>query len=191
MIIDYAKEYLSELKQSIDKLPLDKLEEIVELLKEAYQKGKRIYVMGNGGSAATASHFVCDLAKGSGVKGKKKFKAIGLSDNIPLITAWANDVSYDDIFSAQLDPHLEKDDLVIVFTGSGNSKNILKAVEYANSAGAITIAFTGFDGGKVKGLAKKCLVVPSNNMERIEDLHLILEHSIHLFLLKEIQEGRL
>ena len=110
---------------------------------------------------------------------------------MPLLTAWGNDASYDDIFSAQLEPLLEKDDIVMVFTGSGNSKNILKAVKYANSARAHTIACTGFNGGKVKDLAKTCLIVPSNNMERIEDIHLVLEHLIHLYLLEEIKEGRL
>jgi len=187
MIKEFAKEYLADLKTSIDRLPLDKLEEIVELLRGACQNGERIYVMGNGGSAATASHFVCDFAKGCNVKGKKKFKVISLTDNVPMLTALGNDISYDDIFTGQLEPLLEKDDLVIAFTGSGNSKNILKAVEYANSVGAVTIALTGFDGGKVKGLAKTCLVVPSDNMERIEDLHLIIEHLIHLYLLKEIK----
>ncbi len=187
----YARKYLDELIKSIDNIPLDKVEEIAELLKEAYGKGRRIFVMGNGGSAATASHFVCDLAKGSGVKGKKKFKVIGLTDNVPLMTAWGNDASYDDIFSAQLEPLLEKDDIVVVFTGSGNSKNIIKAVEHANSAHAKTIAFTGFKGGKVKDLARICLIAPSDNMERIEDIHLILEHLLHLYLLEEINEGRL
>ena len=189
MIQEYAKEYLSALKASLDGLPLEELAQIVDLLKEAYRNGKRIYVMGNGGSAATASHFVCDFAKGCNVKGKKKFKVIGLTDNVPMITAISNDISYDDIFSMQLEPLLEKDDLVIVFTGSGNSRNILKAVEYGKAVGAKTIAFTGFAGGKVKALADICLIVPADNMERIEDTHLILEHLIHLYLLAEISEG--
>jgi len=187
----YAKQYLDELKRSIDNLPLNDLEEIIGLIKQAYSAGRHIFVMGNGGSAATASHFVCDFAKGSGVKGKKKFKVIGLTDNIPMMTALGNDISYDEIFSEQLDVLLAKDDLVIVFTGSGNSKNILKAVEYANANGAKTIAFTGFSGGKIKDLANKTLIVPSDNMERIEDLHLILEHLMHLYLLEEVSEGRL
>jgi D-sedoheptulose 7-phosphate isomerase len=187
----YAQKYLEELKKSIDLLPLDKLEEIIELLKDAYRKGKHIFVMGNGGSAATASHFVCDFTKGCGVKGKKKFKVIGLTDNVPIMTALSNDVSYDEIFSAQLEPLLQNGDLVLVFTGSGNSKNILIAVEYANSLGATTVALTGFTGGKVKDLAHKTLIVPSGNMERVEDLHLVLEHLMHLYILEEIREGRL
>jgi D-sedoheptulose 7-phosphate isomerase len=191
MFHDYARSYLQELEVSISKLPLEQVGDIVELLSEAYRRGRRIYVMGNGGSAATASHFVCDFAKGCNVKGKNKFKVISLTDNVPMMTALGNDISYDDIFTGQLEPLLEKDDLVIAFTGSGNSKNILKAVEYANSVGAITVALTGFRGGKVKGLAQHCLVVPSENMERIEDLHLVIEHLIHLYLREEIGAGRL
>jgi D-sedoheptulose 7-phosphate isomerase len=186
MVKDFAKQYLSELKTSLDNLPLDKLEKIADLIKIAYEDGRRIFVMGNGGSAATASHFVCDFAKGSNVKGKKKFKIIGLTDNVPIMTALGNDISYDDIFLGQLEPLLEKDDIVIAFTGSGNSKNILKAIEYANQTGAKTIAFTGFDGGKIKNLAQLALIAPSNNMERIEDIHLILGHLLHLYFLNSI-----
>jgi D-sedoheptulose 7-phosphate isomerase len=189
MIADYAKEYITELKKSIDMLQLDVLEEIVGLIKKAYLGGRHIYVMGNGGSAATASHFVCDLVKGCSIKGKEKIKAFCLSDNIPLLTAWANDSSYDDIFSAQLEAYLKKEDLVIVFSGSGNSRNIVRAIAYANSIGALTVAFTGFEGGAIKDLAKKTMIVSSNNMERIEDTHLIIEHIIHLYLLDEINKG--
>ncbi len=188
---DFAIKYLKELRNSLDNLSFDKIEEIVRVLEEAYRKGRHIFVMGNGGSAATSSHFVCDFAKGSGVAGKKKMKIIGLADNVPIMTAVGNDLSYDDIFSVQLEPLLEKDDVVIVFTGSGNSKNILKAVGYANSVGAVTVAFTGFNGGKVKGMAKKVLIVPSDNMERIEDVHLILIHLMHLYFYEGISEGRI
>jgi len=191
MAKEHAKKYLNELKKSMDDLPLDKINEIVNMLKSAYRKKRHIFIMGNGGSAATASHFVCDLAKGTRVQGKNHFKVIGLTDNVPLLTAWSNDVSYNDVFKSQLENLLEKDDIVIVFTGSGNSGNILEAAKYARKIKAKTIAFTGFDGGKIKKHADICLIVPSNNMERIEDLHLILEHLIKLFLWEEIHEGRL
>ena len=187
----YAKSYLSELVKSINAIPLDKIKEIAGVLKGAYKKGRHVFIMGNGGSAATASHFVCDLAKGTRVAGRKYFKAIGLTDNVPLLTAWSNDVAYKDVFKAQLENLLEKDDIVIVFTGSGNSPNILEAVRYSKKIKAKTVAFTGFDGGKIKDLADVCLIVPSNNMERVEDMHLILEHLIKLYLWEEIREGRL
>lgn len=188
---EYAKRYLGELKRSIDDLPLDKIKDIVDVLKTAYKKGSHVFIMGNGGSAATASHFVCDLAKGTRVHGKKHFKVIGLTDNVPLLTAWSNDVAYKDVFKSQLENLVEKNDIVIVFTGSGNSANVLEAAKYARKVKAKTIAFTGFDGGKIKRLADVCLIVPSNNMERVEDLHLILEHLIKLYLWEEIREGRL
>lgn len=188
---EFARKYLSDLVMSIQGLPLNKIMEIVDVLKAAYKKGRHIFIMGNGGSAATASHFVCDLAKGTRVAGKKHFKVIGLTDNIPLLTAWSNDYSYKDVFRGQLENLLEKDDVVIVFTGSGNSANVIDAVKYAKKIKARTIAFAGFDGGKIKKLADICLVAPSNNMERVEDLHLILEHLIKLYLWEEIREGRI
>ncbi|MFA6549426.1 MAG: SIS domain-containing protein [Candidatus Margulisiibacteriota bacterium] len=181
MINDHAKEYIEELKKSLDNLPMDKIEEITRQIKEAGLCGKHIFVMGNGGSSATASHFVCDLAKGS--SSKNIYRAVCMTDNVPMLTAWANDTSYAEAFAKQLEAMVEKDDLVIAFTGSGNSKNVLQAIEYANKKGAKTIAFTGFDGGKIKHLAKTCLIVPSDNMERIEDIHLALCHIIHLYLL--------
>ena len=187
----YAIRYLSELVTSINAIPLDKIREIAGVLKEAYKKRRHVFIMGNGGSAATASHFVCDLAKGTRVPGKKHFKVIGMTDNVPLLTAWSNDVAYKDVFKSQLENLLEKDDIVIVFTGSGNSPNVLEAAKYSKKTKAKTIAFTGFDGGKIKKLADICMIVPSNNMERIEDIHLVLEHLIKLYLWEEIREGRL
>ncbi len=187
----FAKQYLSELVDSINDLPFDGIREVVSVLKEAYRKGRHVFIMGNGGSAATASHFVCDLSKGTRVSGKKHFKAIGLIDNVPLLTAWSNDVTFKDVFKAQLENLLSAGDVVVVFTGSGNSPNVLEAAKYAKKIKAKTIAFTGFNGGKIKKLADVCLIVPSNNMERIEDLHLILEHLIKLYLWEEIREGRL
>ena len=186
MPINFARKYLDELVSSIENLPFDKIEEIVGVLKEAYRKGSHVFIMGNGGSASTASHMVCDLAKGTHVKGKKRFKAIGLTDNVPLLTAWSNDVSYEDIFKAQLENLIETGDVVIVFTGSGNSPNILKAVKYANSAGAVTVGFTGFNGGKLKDLAQTALVVPSNSMQQVEDMHMLLEHLICLSVLEKL-----
>lgn len=146
--------------------------------------------MGNGGSAATASHFACDLAKGT-IKDnpyiKKRFKVIALTDNIPLITAWSNDTDYSQVFIEQLRNLLNKDDVVIAISASGSSENVLKAVEYANQRGALTIGLTGFDGGKLKDIANKCLKVSSDSMERIEDVHLILEHLLCLWLREELR----
>ncbi len=174
----FYKDYLKELKESLGNLVMEDLEEITRLLKEAYDKDKQVFICGNGGSAATASHFVNDLGKGTVVKGKKRFRAIGLNDNIPLLTAWSNDLTFEDCFKEQLINLLREGDLVIAFSASGNSKNVLKAVEYAKSKGATTIGFSGFKGGELGEIVHKSIVVRSDNMERIEDIHLILEHMI-------------
>jgi D-sedoheptulose 7-phosphate isomerase len=182
---DFYESYLKELKKSLDSLIIEDLEEVTLALKEAYDKDRQIFIFGNGGSAATASHFVCDLGKGTVVKGKKRFRAIGLNDNIPLLTAWSNDLTFEECFKEQLINLLQEGDLVIAFSASGNSKNVLKAVEYAKSKGATTIGFSGFKGGELAKITHKPIVVKSDNMERIEDIHLILEHMIKSCL-KEI-----
>ncbi len=151
-------------------------------------KGKQVFVCGNGGSAATASHMVCDLGKGCIVDGKKRFKVIGLNDNIPMLTAWSNDTDYTQAYMEQLVNFLEEGDVVIGISGSGNSPNVLNALKYANDAGAVTVGMTGFQGGKMKDIAKVCLVVPSDNMERIEDLHLVLEHLMKLYIREVIEK---
>jgi len=188
--MNFAKKYIQELKQTLDKLSLSQIEEIKDILLDAYNNDRKIFILGNGGSAATASHFACDLSKGTTIGNphmKKRFKVIALTDNIPLLTAWGNDSDYSQIFVEQLKNLLDKDDIVIAISGSGNSKNILKAVEYANKRGALTIGLTGFVGGKLKDITHKCLIVSSDSMERIEDIHLILEHLICSWLRRELK----
>ena len=123
-----------------------------------------------------------DLNKGANRKDAPRFKAVALTDNIPAMLAWANDASYDDIFVEQLRNHLEKGDMVIGISGSGNSPNVLKALHYANDQGAVTVGLTGFDGGKIAQLAKRVYVVPNHCMQQIEDVHLVIEHMISLIL---------
>ena len=189
-ISEFCKDYLDELKKSIDSLKISDLKEIVQILYQAYQQNKQIFIFGNGGSAATASHFVCDLAKGTIAKGKKRFKVMGLNDNIPLLTAWANDVSYEECFKEPLINFLQEGDIVIAFSASGNSKNVLEAVKYANYRKAITLGFTGFKGGELAKITHKSIIVKSGNMERIEDIHLILEHMIKTYLKEVIKNER-
>jgi D-sedoheptulose 7-phosphate isomerase len=152
------------------------IEKIGKKLLEARESGSTIYLMGNGGSAATASHMACDLLKSCIDSGKNRFRAISLTDNIPVFSAWANDTSYDHVFAEQLKNFLTNKDVVIAISGSGNSKNILNAVEFANSLGAYTIGLTGMGGGKLAKTAKLSLVVPNDNMWRVEDIHLLLNH---------------
>lgn len=159
-----------------------KAEQIVAELVKARDAGKRVYICGNGGSASTASHMASDLNKGANRKDSPRFRAMALTDNIPAMLAWANDASYDDIFVEQLKNHLEKGDVVIGISGSGNSPNVLKALHYANDVGAVTIGMTGFDGGKMAQLAKICYTVPNSCMQQVEDIHLLIEHMISLIL---------
>lgn len=177
-MLSLLSEYQKGIIEAISKVQLHKVVAVIEILSKARVLGKTICLFGNGGSASTASHFASDLNKGSYCSRKPKFKAICLSDNIPALTAWANDVSYDDIYSSQLDNFINQDDVVIAISGSGNSPNIIKAVKKAVNKGAITIGFTGFDGGKLKDLVDIGIIVPSNIMEQAEDVHLILEHAI-------------
>ncbi len=156
----------------------DTIERIFNLVKESRIKKRRIFLIGNGGSASTASHFVCDLNKTSKIKSLNRSQAFALNDNSPIVFAISNDISYDSVFEEQLKNFLEKDDLVIAISGSGNSENIIKAVNYANEKGAITIGLTGFNGGRLKKICKECLVVPSDKMYHIEDVHLTINHLI-------------
>lgn len=178
----FTAHYMNEMKKVLTQIDYSLAGEIVMKIAEAWQNGSKIFIFGNGGSASTASHFACDLSKMTIVESLPRLKVIALTDNIPIMTAWANDVSYSDIFAQQLIPLVEKEDLVIGITGSGNSGNVLKAFEAANAAGAITIALTGYKGGKVKALSQKCLVVPSDSMQVIEDVHSFLTHAFSLEL---------
>jgi D-sedoheptulose 7-phosphate isomerase len=177
---EFVTDYISRIKRILDDMNnsdlAEKINEIVKVLLTARENNKTIYIMGNGGSASTASHFVGDLSKGTIVEDYPRFRVVALTDNIPNMLAWGNDSSYDDIFIEQLKNLQNPGDVVIGISGSGNSENVLKAIEYANSHGAVTIGWSGFSGGKLKDMAQISLVVPSNYMQRIEDIHLLLEH---------------
>ena len=150
--------------------------EIYDKLVEARDSEKKIFLMGNGGSASTASHFTADLLKTSILKDTKRFMAFSLTDNVPVILAWANDTEYDNIFAGQLENSLKNEDIVIGFSGSGHSKNVIKAFEYANNCGAITISFTGGNGGKLGEISKHNLNINDNDMLTIETGHVLICH---------------
>lgn len=187
MIKEFAIKYLIELKKAIDGILLDKFEEITNIILDAYNTERSIFIMGNGGSGTTASHFACDINKGCCSDLEKRFKVICLNDNIPIMLAYANDKSYDDIFVEQLKNFLEPGDVVIGISGSGNSKNILKAIEYANKKGAITIGLTGYDGGRLADISKVALITNINDMQKVEDTHLIITHILMQFLSNELR----
>ena len=189
----FANEYIKSLKADLDRLDLEMLEKITELIWQTYKNNKTLYLIGNGGSAATASHMANDFSKGLlGHKGDvpvKPMKAVALTDNFSLISAWANDTSFEDVFSRQIECLAEKGDLLIVFSASGNSPNILKAVKTAKKKGLKTIGFCGFDGGKLKKMADLSLVVYDNHYGRAEDAHLIFCHIISNFLYEKLKES--
>ena len=154
----------------------DQIKKIIEHLINARNNGKIIFTMGNGGSGSTSSHFVSDLLKTAITNDSNRFKAISLVDNVPVTLAWSNDVSYDCIFSEQLKNFLADGDIVIGFSGSGNSKNIVNAFEYAKTKGSVCIAISGMTGGEISKLADITLVVPSNDMLIIESMHILICH---------------
>ena len=175
-IENFVKMYTSRLSEILNALPEDKFIEINNVLQDARETGKQIFVIGNGGSAAAASHMVCDFGKNTRQPGKNRMRAICLNDNIPSVMAYANDEGYDVIFSEQLLALGKPGDILIAISGSGNSANILKALETAHQMQIKVIGLTGFKGGKMKAMTDICLVVPSDSMEMIEDVHLIINH---------------
>lgn len=170
--------YLEEVRDTLDRLPLDRVQDVVDVLLSANHLGSTVFIVGNGGSAATASHFACDLAKGTITAGRPRFRAVALTDNVPLMTAWSNDVAYEDVFVEQLRGLMRRGDVLIAFSGSGNSPNVLRAVRLARRLGGITVGFSGFAGGQLSTLVDVSVNVSNDCMEQIEDVHLVLCHLI-------------
>ena len=168
--------YFQRLKSAIDRLSLADINQVMSVLEQARDAGKMIFIMGNGGSAATASHYVCDFNKGVSLNQKKKYKFLCLNDNIPSLMAYANDLTYEDIFVNALSSYFQSGDVVIGISGSGNSINVLRAIEYANQHGGITVGLSGYDGGKLKKMAQYNIHIPMDDMQITEDLHMVLDH---------------
>ncbi len=179
--------YFSELEQMIHGISLPHLEQVLRLLEEAYHEGHRIFIMGNGGSAATASHFALDLAKNTITPGAPRLKAISLTDHVPLITAWSNDTAYEHIFAEQLANMIEPGDVAIGISTSGNSLNVINAMRLAKQYRASTIALLGAKGGKLKGMVDAYILAPGQNIEQEEDAHMILAHVITRHMRQVVQ----
>lgn len=180
-------EYFRRLARVLHRLPVSRIDEVTSRLFRAYCENHSVYVFGNGGSAALASHCACDLGKGTATNGRKPFRVISLTDNVPLITAWANDTQYEDIFASQLRPLIQPGDVAFAISGSGNSPNVLHALSAARAAGSFNVGLAGFQGGKMKALCDLCVVVPSDNMQQIEDSHHCVMHAVFCSLLRLIQ----
>lgn len=180
------KNYLLKVSKTINKINTKDVEQCANILLEAYENNKNIFICGNGGSAATASHFACDINKGVSFGLDKRFKIIALTDNLATITAYSNDVGYDAIFIEQLKNFYTEGDVLIGISGSGYSANVLKAVEYVNDNKGITIGWTGFNGGKLKEISRFSIDANINDMQISEDIHMILVHLMMKILRKKI-----
>jgi D-sedoheptulose 7-phosphate isomerase len=179
--------YLKELANALAKFEGSPIESIVDVLFDAYLTGTDVYIFGNGGSAALASHFACDLAKNvTFANGNRRLRALSLTDNFSLMSAWSNDVGYESVFVEQLRNFLRPSDMVIAISGSGNSPNVLRALELARDIGAKTVGMTGRDGGQMAVFCDPCLIVPAHNMQIIEDLHTITVHAVSTALYNRI-----
>lgn len=178
----FAKWYRDQSVRQWKALDLKAVAEVAKIVEAAQREGRTIYVIGNGGSAATASHVATDLSKTAARPGRSPVKCVALTDNAAYITAIGNDLSFDDIFSRQLENLLEPWDVVIIISGSGNSKNLIKAAQYANARGAVTVGLLGFDGGALKPLVKAALLVASDQYGVIEDMHLAINHILTFYL---------
>lgn len=186
--MDRIRAYLDDVNQLVSTLPVEWISATVDRLLQCYDDGKQLILLGNGGSAATASHLVNDFQKCIYLAGNRTFRALALTDSVPLITAWANDTAYENVFAEQVRTWAEPGDLVLAISGSGNSPNVLRAVQVARECGAFTIGLTGFRGGKLKELADDCLIVPCDNMQRIEDLHMVVGHLLFWRMMGRIEE---
>ncbi|MCL5018794.1 MAG: HAD-IIIA family hydrolase [Candidatus Pacearchaeota archaeon] len=192
--MNFAKEYIEKLKEGLDKLDTETVEKIVDTLLIAMKNKKQIFIVGNGGSAATASHMACDLGKGTLKKiydpSEERFRVISLTDNTPLLTALSNDVGYENVFSQQLTNLISRGDVLIAISGSGNSENVIRAIELAQNYKAIIIGILGSDGGKIKNLTDYCLIYDEKHYGRIEDAGSVLSHLICSWVKEKLKETK-
>ena len=180
----FLEDYKTELVQTIAVIDNTKVQTAIDWFKDVRDAGRHIFVCGNGGSASTASHFACDMVKGASFQREQRFRIMALTDSLPTMTAYSNDVSYECVFVEQLKNFAQPGDIVMAISGSGNSPNVLRAVEYGNSIGCKTLALTGRDGGKLGPLAQLNIQVPVPHMGRIEDAHMIVCHMIGYYFME-------
>ena len=182
---NFSFEYINGLKDVLDAFPHEDFERLISAMMDAYDQENQIFVMGNGGSGSTASHWVCDINKGCCLHLDKKFKMMSLNDNIATMLAYANDLSYEDVFAEQLKNFFEPGDMVIGISGSGNSGNVLKAIEYANENDGKTVGLCGYSGGKLYHMVDIPILVKIDDMQKVEDVHMIVVH----MTMQRIMEG--
>lgn len=185
--METTETYFSDLLHAMRLMPIDNIDRVIEILHEARLTRRQVFIMGNGGSAATASHFVCDLLKNTRAAGYPSMRVIGLTDNTATLTALGNDEGYENVFAQQLDALAQPGDIVIAISTSGNSPNVLEAILTAREIGAFTIGFTGRDGGQLGRMVHLNVLIPNNRADQTEDLHLILSHTVTASLKKRAE----
>jgi len=181
--MSFVTDYHDRLTAALRTVDAVQVEEAIDVIRRARDQQRRIFVCGNGGSAATANHFACDMVKGASYQREKRFRIMPLSESIPTMTAYANDVSYEAVFAEQLKNFAEPGDVVMALSGSGNSANVLRAVEYGNELGCYTIGLSGRDGGKLGPLVRLHINVREQHMGRIEDAHMMICHAISYYFM--------
>lgn len=185
----FPTEYKNELLKALATIDLDRVQEAINILTKARKEGRQIFVCGNGGSAATANHFACDMVKGASYGYSERFRIMALSEQIFTLSAYANDVGYESVFVEQLENFARAGDVVMALSGSGNSPNVIRAIEKANSIGCYTIGLSGRDGGKLAELVQLNVNVDETHMGRIEDGHMIVCHMIgYYFMDHEVRD---
>jgi len=183
--MSYPETYRNALLEAIDQIDTARVEKAIEWFRQARDESRNIFVCGNGGSASTASHFTCDIVKGASQNRPARFRIMALADSLATLTAYSNDVSYECVFVEQLKNFAQSGDVVMCISGSGNSPNVVRAMEYANSIGCRNIALTGRDGGKLGPLAQLNIHVGVPHMGRIEDAHMVVCHMIAYHFMEE------
>lgn len=178
VIVNFSEAYRDRVVAAISSIDTRRVDQAIEWFREARDGNRHIFVCGNGGSASTASHFTCDVVKGASFEREKRFRILALTDSLPTITAYSNDVCYECVFEEQLKNFASPGDIVMAISGSGNSPNVVRAVEYGNKAGCRTISLTGRGGGKLATISQLNITVPEQHMGRIEDTHMIICHMI-------------
>lgn len=187
--MSFAKEYIGNVNKLVEAIDIPAVEKALDALWSAYQRGNKIFLFGNGGSAATAMHIVNDIVKGTTIEGKKAARAYCLSDNTSLLMAIANDISYEDVFVHQLKAYFDAGDVAVGISGSGNSENVIRAIKYANENKGVTIGLTGFEGGKLRSLAQIPIHVPSKHYGVIEDVHTVICHIFGYYFMSKAREA--
>lgn len=187
--VEQYRTYIGDLKRTLDALALELIEATVEQIHLARINQRQVFIMGNGGSAATASHFACDLGKNTVMAGLPRLRVQALNDNMAFFSAYANDYGYDTVFAEQLTNFVQPEDVVLAISTSGNSANVLKAVQVARAGGAFTIGWSGYKGGKLAKIVDLPIVIPSDSIEQIEDIHLMMAHMVTVSVRKAAQHG--